>query len=160
MKKETARTLMIVVGLLILLVVLGLGSALWLFTRSFSSSKTDEGTAQTEFARIRQQFGDVQPILDVRDGDPVLVRKPDRSAAVVGLTTMHVLHWNPEEENFTRIDVPFWLMRLKSGPIEIGGRTGYRGELDLTVEDLERFGPTIVLDHTGRDGERTLVWTE
>jgi hypothetical protein len=160
MKKETARTLMIVVGLLVLLVVLGLASALWLFTQSFEAGRADEATAQAEFARIRQRFAGVEPILDVREGDPVLLRKPNRAAAPVGLSVLHVLHWDPDDESFTRIDLPFWLLRLKSGPIEIGSDVGYQGELDLTVEDLERFGPTLVLDHTGAGGDRVLIWTE
>ena len=160
MKKETARMLMIVVGLVALLAVLGLGSALWLFTQSFDTGRADESTAQAEFDRVRQQFDGVQPVLDVRDGEPVIVRKPNRTAARIGLTTLHVIHWDPDDESFTRIDLPFWLLRLKSGPIEIGTEVGSEGELDLTVEDLERFGPTVVLDHTGEGGDRVLVWTE
>lgn len=160
MKKETARALMIVVGLLVLLAVLGLGSALWLFTQSFEAGKADEQTAQAEFTRIRQQFADVEPILGMRDGEPVLVRRPNRAAARVGLSVLHMIHWDPDDESFTRLDLPFWLLRLKSGPIEIGSDVGYQGELDLTVEDLERFGPTVVLDHTGTGGDRVLIWTE
>ena len=152
--------LMIVVGLVALLAVLGLGSALWLFSQSFDTSRADESTAQAEFDRVLQQFGGVQPVLDVRDGEPVIVRKPNREAARIGLTTLHVIHWDPDDESFTRVDLPFWLLRLKSGPIEIGNDVGYEGELDLTVEDLERFGPTVVLDHTGEGGDRVLVWTE
>jgi hypothetical protein len=34
------------------------------------------------------------------------------------------------------------------------------GDLGLTVEELERFGPTLVMDHAGRDGDRLLIWTE
>jgi hypothetical protein len=160
MKKETARTLMIIVGLLVLLAVLGLGSALWLFTRSFEAGKADEQTALSEFARIRQRFAGVEPILGMREGDPVILRKPNRAAAPVGLSVLHVIHWDPDDEMFTRIDLPFWLLRLKSGPIEIGSDVGYQGQLDLTVEDLERFGPTVVLDHTDRGGDRVLIWTE
>jgi hypothetical protein len=40
-----------------------------------------------------------------------------------------------------------------------------RGDLDLedmklTVEDLERYGPTLILDHKERGGDRVLVWSQ
>ena len=45
--------------------------------------------------------------------------------------------------------------------IRIGVGTGDLNlrDLNLTVEDLERFGPTLILDHTGSKGERVLVWS-
>jgi hypothetical protein len=33
-------------------------------------------------------------------------------------------------------------------------------ELNMSVEDLERHGPGIVLDTTSRNGERVLVWAQ
>jgi len=33
-------------------------------------------------------------------------------------------------------------------------------DLKLTVEDLERLGPTLIVDHTMRNGERVLVWSQ
>ncbi len=162
MKKETVRTLTIVIGLVILLVVLGLGSAVWLFTQSIDVGKADEVVAAEEFERVRARFPGMKPVLDIRDGEPLLARKPPDRPAGGRLSTLHVLHWDPDDDSFARIDLPFWLLRLKSGPIEIAsdhGRMG-RGDLGITIEELERYGPTLVLDHEGRDGERVLVWTE
>jgi hypothetical protein len=33
-------------------------------------------------------------------------------------------------------------------------------ELHLTVDDLERYGPTLILDHKNEEGERVLVWSQ
>jgi hypothetical protein len=33
-------------------------------------------------------------------------------------------------------------------------------DLKLTVKDLERYGPSLVLDQRSRGGDRVLVWTE
>ena len=33
-------------------------------------------------------------------------------------------------------------------------------DLKLTVEDLERFGPTLIVDHRSTSGERVLVWSQ
>jgi hypothetical protein len=33
-------------------------------------------------------------------------------------------------------------------------------DLRLTVEDLERYGPTLIVDHKAPDGDRVLVWSK
>ena len=33
-------------------------------------------------------------------------------------------------------------------------------DLRLSVEDLENFGPTLIVDHTERGGDRVLVWSQ
>ena len=33
-------------------------------------------------------------------------------------------------------------------------------KLKLTVEDLEHFGPTLIVDHKDRSGARVLVWSQ
>jgi hypothetical protein len=162
MKKDTLRTLVIIVGVLILLAIVGLGSAVWLFMRSFDVGKADAATASQQFDEIRSRFAGVTPVLAIRDEEPVVTRRPPAQSTGARLTTLHVLAWDPDDSDIARIDLPFWLLRLKSGPIEIASDRGWGGdkELGITVEELERYGPTLVLDHEGEDGERVLVWTE
>ena len=33
-------------------------------------------------------------------------------------------------------------------------------DLKLTVADLERYGPTLIIDQTSADGNRVLVWSQ
>jgi len=33
-------------------------------------------------------------------------------------------------------------------------------KLRLTVEDLERFGPTLIVDHRDMNGSRVVVWSQ
>jgi hypothetical protein len=162
MKKETVRTLMIVAGVLFLLCVLGLGTLVWFFTRSFEVSKADEASAVQRFDEIRQRFKGVTPILEIRDDEPVVTRRPAAGAGRTQLTTLRIVHWSPRDEDYSRIDVPFWLLRMKSGPIEIASDNSRWSDHDLgvTVEDLERYGPTLILDHEQDNGDRVLVWTE
>ena len=162
MKKDTLRTLVIIVGVLILLAIVGLGSAVWLFMRSFDVGKADAATASQQFDGIRSRFAGVTPVLAIKDEEPVVTRRPPAQGTGARLTTLHVLAWDPDDSDIARIDLPFWLLRLKSGPIEITSERGWGGEkeLGITVEELERYGPTLVLDHEGEDGERVLVWTE
>ncbi len=162
MKKSTARALMIVVGVFVLLVILGLGSAAWPFTNAIDVGEASEADASREFDRIRERFAGVQPVIVVDDDDPRVTRRPSDAAPAVRLSTMRVLVWDPDEQRLTRIDIPFWFLRLKSGPIEIGTNEGVFGgeDLGLTVEELERLGPTLVLDHEDEGGDRIILWTE
>jgi hypothetical protein len=162
MKRDTVRTIVLVIGVLILLAIVGLGSAVWLFMRSFDIGKADAASATQQFDRIRSRFAGIAPVLEIRDEDAIVARRPPAHHTGRRLTTLHVVAWDPDDEDFARVDLPFWLLRLKSGPIEIAANhTRIRsGELGITVEELERYGPTLVLDHRGEDGERILVWTE
>ena len=48
-----------------------------------------------------------------------------------------------------RVSIPFWLLRMKMGEsaIDLNGNRFDLEDLKLTVEDLERFGPTLIVDH-------------
>jgi len=153
---------MIVVGVVILLIILGLGSALWLFTQSVNSSSADAATAEKYFDEARQRFGGVTPVLEVRDRHPVLARAVPAHATGPKLTTLRIIVWDEGDERFTRVDLPFWLLRLKRGPIEFADDADVFGDehLNLTVEQLEKYGPTLVLDHTAPGGDHVLIWTE
>ncbi|MEE8586279.1 MAG: hypothetical protein V3T83_15650 [Acidobacteriota bacterium] len=63
--------------------------------------------------------------------------------------------------------VPFWFVRLKmTESLNLGTITsalaGDWGNLDLkvSVEELERRGAGVVLNHRLEDGTRILLWTE
>ena len=44
--------------------------------------------------------------------------------------------------------------------IDVGGNDVDLAKLRLTVEDLERFGPTLILDQKDSDGARVLIWSQ
>jgi hypothetical protein len=50
----------------------------------------------------------------------------------------------------------------KGQPIKISSNdeTGEAMKLKITVEDLERRGPGLILDHKEASGERVLVWAQ
>jgi hypothetical protein len=162
MKKETFRTILIVVGVLVLLAIVGLGSAAWLFMRGFETSQADAASATETFDDVRNRFAGTSPVLVIEDDRPTVARKPPAQSNGVRLTALRILVWDPEDERVARIELPFWLLRLKSGPIEIAADRDWmeETELGLTIEELERYGSTLVLDHQARDGARLIVWTE
>lgn len=163
MKKTTLQALMIIAGVLILLAIVGLGSAVWLFTRSVTVGAADEASATRSFDEIRRRFAGVKPVLEIDENDdPVVARRPPAERPGPPLSVLHIMAWDPDDGSLARIDIPFWLLRLKSGPIEIVSDQTPLGdnELGITVEELERFGSTLVLDRAVEGGDRVLIWTE
>ena len=58
--------------------------------------------------------------------------------------------------------LPFWVLRLKSGPIRISAyQQGWddRG-VSFRIEDIERHGPGIIVDASEPGEGRVLIWAE
>jgi hypothetical protein len=70
--------------------------------------------------------------------------------------------FDPDDERIVRLRIPFWLLRLKTGntTIDFNGQRMDLEDLRLSVDDLERFGSTLIVDHRNASGERALVWSE
>jgi hypothetical protein len=70
--------------------------------------------------------------------------------------------FDPDDGGFVQLRIPFWLLRMQpdNAKIDLGGQRVDLEDLKLTVQDLERFGPALVLDQKNRGGDRVLVWTQ
>ena len=75
---------------------------------------------------------------------------------------LHVLAYNPEEGRLVQLSIPFWLLRLKAGgaTIDFNGREMDLEDLKLSVDELERFGPTLIAEHKTPDGRHVIVWSQ
>lgn len=147
-----------------LFVLIGAG-AYWAI-QQVRIDKVTPASAAWEFEQVRARFEGQIPLVEV-DGDdwsqPRFHRDeldPDQPR----LESLHILVYNPREERLVRLAIPFWLLRLGKHNSEIKIAPD-RGDIDfdrlnLTVDDLEREGPGLVLDHQSSDGERVLVWTQ
>jgi hypothetical protein len=160
------RWLPIVVGVLILLAFVAIGVVIagvaW-FQQNVHVAETTEGDALREFDAILAKHPGRAPLLEFADGTPRYTGgvAPAPAAQRVQLQAINVLVWSPREDELTRVSLPFWLVRLKSEPIRL---SAYASGLDdegvsLRPEDIERFGPGIILDMTSPSRERILVWT-
>lgn len=162
-KKRT--WLWIVLGTFAFLFVLALGgaafTAYWLGNH-MAIVETPAPDAAKSFDEVRAKFPGQRPLLEFKDGEPQGLNT-DRPAAAGGtLTTLHVIAFDEDESRIVRVDVPFWLLRLKSGPISFGSyASGFDDRrIRLRVEDIERRGPGIVLDLAERNEGRVLIWAE
>ncbi len=163
--KKKRTWLWIVLGILAFFIVTGLGMAAFTFYwlgNHMEFVETPAPEAVKSFDEVRAKFPGQRPLLEFKDGEPQGLNN-DRPAAAEGqLTTLHVMAFDDDEGRLVRVDVPFWLLRLKSGPIAFGSyASGFDDrKVKLRVEDIERRGPGIVLDLVERNEGRVLIWAE
>ena len=70
--------------------------------------------------------------------------------------------YDRDEGNTVTFSLPFWLLRMKSGPIRISAyQQGWddRG-VSFRVEDIEKHGPGIIVDVTEKNEGRVLIWAQ
>lgn len=127
---------------------------------------TIEGTtgagADTAFEDVRQRHRDKAPLLEMRGASVASRNPPAADAPRTKLTTLHVLAWDAEEGKLARFDIPFWFLRLKETPIRFGTYASGLDELkiSLTPEEIERYGPGIIVDIEREGRDRALLWVE
>lgn len=165
MKTKRSTVVMVIVGLVLCVVIVGTGAAAWFFLSVFDSTASDETSAGRAFDEVRTRFGGSRPVIEIRENDTqiVLTRKPPEVAPARQLQRVQILTWDPEDATVSTITLPWWLVRLKEGTIDFTSEVGSgftSTQIDLSIEDIERYGPALLVDHEERGGARILVWTE
>src|SRR5688572_7431738 len=161
MTKTGKTVLLVVAGLIICIGIVGVAATVWFFTSAFESVAADEGRATRSFADVRARFNGSVPVLDMTDRGPVVTRKAPEAIPGRDLNNVHLIAWDPRDEQLTTVTLPFWMLRLKEGPINVSAESAVPDvRLSMTVEELERYGPAILIDHREQDGSRVLIWTE
>ena len=140
----------------------GIIVAVSFFRQSFDiTENVSASTVSPEFDAIYAKFPGQQPLIQLVDGTPQLVTERATKSGNGQLTTLHVLAYSSDEENLAKMALPFWLLRMKSGPIRLSAYSqGWddRG-VSFRVEDIEKHGPGIVVDVKRSEG-RMLIWAE
>jgi hypothetical protein len=129
--------------------------------RQVDTESASPATADQRFERARAQFKDQKPLIELDEDDNVKATNMDQPTGEVRkLESLSVMAWDSDDEKLVRVDVPFWLLRLKDDPLDILSDSGIHGHrIRITVADIERMGPRLLIDHRGRHGDRVLVWT-
>lgn len=168
MNQRTRKTwVSIVIAALIIsaVVVVGFVGGAYVFLRShLHGEDVEPEQATAQISEIRARFGGATPLIEIAsDGQPILHRNPTGDRRPVNV--FHVVQYDGRAGHMSRIDLPGWVVRAVSA----GGRIrlanlGFSEDGDddqqrLTLEDLERHGPGLVLD-VSRRGNRVLAWTE
>lgn len=156
------RWVPIVGGVVALVVIIGIAGALvsfaWLREHTTVERDISVSRAEAAFAAAAGRFPDRRPAVEFDDDRHPRPAVPLRRNPGT-VTTLHLLAWDPGERALADVALPMWLIRLKSGPIEFGS---YVAGVDdqgvrLTVEDIDRMGPGVLVDYTAPSGERVLL---
>ena len=155
----------IVIGVIavgILGIVTMAAAGLWFVRSHVNVQSTTVAAAANDFDTVRARFTAQKPLIELDDHGEFVRANTDRPAGTVRPQSLNVLAFDPDDEKVVRVDLPFWVLRLKSGGTRFAVPNGEMDlqKLRLTVEDLERFGPTLIVDHKDRRGSRVLVWTQ
>jgi hypothetical protein len=160
------------------LAVVVIGSVVMLLSHYVRKEDVGPDSAVREFERVRSRFASQLPLIEFRGfQDPTVRRTP--SAPRHELVALHVLAYSPDDGKLTRADFPANVLRFMSagGRLRLMNLDTFGDDRDrVTLEDLERHGPGLILDlgdgavgqllvgdailGTNSRSSRLIVWTE
>ena len=164
-----------IVGFFVLAGVGLIGGGILMVRSHIHTEFAEKQTAEQEFARQRARFAGQQALIELKktssDDDRMVVHHPPESAERhTDLKTIKVLVYDNRQGRLIHIDVPLWLWRMMPQNRGGSGRQRVRfggGDVDfdfdnsnLTLEDVERHGPGLVVDGVDSRGAQVLVWAE
>ena len=136
------------------------GTSAFFVLRHLNVGTATEAAVTKDFEAIRSRFGErphLIEIVDPRTRD-FRIRRPDQPSGRP-INTLHILTWDHEKNEVFGTEVPIWLMRFSM--VNVMSRLGVAPErFRLTVQDLERYGPGIVIDYRRPGENRVLLWVD
>lgn len=150
---RTAKIVLGVVGGFIILIVVIIAAGAYMVMSAFQTQETSQQEAAAAFTEMRAKFQGVTPAFTFEAGRPDIARQPPTGAATKPPTTVHVLIFDQGESRLTRVHLPLSLLKLGNSPMRFNG-------VELQVEDVERYGSTVLLDGDTPDGDPLFVWTD
>ena len=173
MSQSSRRTwVSILIAGVIVVGILGaaaVGGTAFFFSRHIHTQFTGQASADSEFAQTRARFAGQQPLIELSaDDEPILHRDVEKASgpAAPPLSALRVLAYDNRARKLIRVSIPFWLLRMapsRNLHLSFLNDSGIDINSDrarLTLEDLERRGPGLILDQAKRRGSQVLVWTE
>ena len=146
--------------------VAAIGGTAFFIYRHVNTEFTETENADQQFKQARARFAGQQPLIEIRkDDEPVLHRDVLRaSQSTAKVETLRVLAYDTDAGKLVHVSIPFWLLRLApSRHMTFLSDSGIDFDSDrvhITLDDLERRGPGLILDQADRRGSQVLVWAE
>ena len=156
----------VVVGIAVfcvLALVAVVGGAFFYMSRHIETKSATPASAAREFEAVRSGFSGQKPLIELdRDGRFVRANTDRPAPANAAIPDqLRILAFDPSDGRMVQVNVPFWLLRMKASnaTIDLNGSKMDLEDLRLTIHDLERQGPSLIVDHQAPDGDRVLVWS-
>jgi hypothetical protein len=148
--------------------IFGISVFLALAWNATTITETDRQGADRRAEIVRQRYPGRESLLTLSSDGAFERRDPAPAARPGAVTHLFVLAYGVREQRLVEVDIPFWFYKMKAPAAGFAlNLTGIANlttfdldDLGVTAADLERFGPGLVVDVDGPDGERLLIWTE
>jgi hypothetical protein len=136
------------------------GTGAYFVFRHLEKRTGGEPEAVQAINAVKARFGPRPPLIEIADPHraDIRINRPDE-ASPSRVDTVHIINWKSDTGELIRADVPLWLMRFSS--VNILSQLGIAPEkFRLTVSDIERYGPGIVVDYGSPGASRVLLWVD
>ena len=171
-----ARRLRIAIGVVAIIVIAAGATVVIVFSQYVTTESADATTAAKAFAAARGQI--TAPTALIEYGDMPVVHR-DETSPRRALQTINVLVYDADEGQLKHLVIPAQVVQRATlgGRIRVMNLGAFGDSRDrVTLEDLERHGPGLVLDTSiaavptvavanlvlGRktSGSRIMIWTK
>jgi hypothetical protein len=136
------------------------GTGAYFVFRTLDQRQLPEAESTKAMEAVRARFGQRPPLVELANPRTMDVRvnRPDQASSSP-VDTIHIINWKSETGELMTTDIPLWLMRFSS--VNILSQLGIAPErFRLTVEDIERYGPGIIVDYSVPGEFRLLLWVD
>jgi len=136
------------------------GTGAYFVLRSIEKRTGSEPEAVQAIEAVKARFGPRPPLVEIADPGraDIRINRPGE-ASPARVDTIHIINWKRDTGELTRFEVPLWLMRFSS--VNVLSQMGIApARFRLTVNDIERYGPGIVVDYGSPKTSRILVWVD
>lgn len=169
-RTSRARSVVLAGGLgAVIVMMASVGAAVFFFLQHHHSEPASARTAAVEFRDLRARFDGQSPLLDPGTRQPLGAISSPR-----GLAPLHSFHTvifdTRGSRRIVRITVPYWFGRMFA---RHGGGFRWLGELTflddtefdpvpihLSLEEIERHGPGLIVDVRHASGGQFIAWVE
>jgi hypothetical protein len=149
-----------------IIAVSAVGGTAYFIYRHVHTQFVRTDTADQQFAEARSRFAGQQPLIEMRKGDEPLLHREiiPKEMPATKLDTLRVLAYDTRANKLVNVSIPMWLLRLAPTNhfsfMKDNGIDFDSDRVHITLDDLERRGPGLLLDQADRRGSQVLVWTE
>jgi hypothetical protein len=165
--KKQQTILLAIIGIVAVLIVVVVGVGAWAFRSMVNNTDIDRPSAAKAIEEVRARFAQAAPVFNVQPSGVTMAKEPPDTRPAGELKTLHVLRWDVHEERLTRVDIPFWLIRMRNSSFDVindgsvsPGGVQLRTSTKIRVEDIERFGSALLVDGDMPDGGHLVIWSE
>jgi hypothetical protein len=153
-----------VLGVGVLAIVALVGVGFYFVSQRVDTKHSTPTEALTSLDQVVQSFGERRALYTIDANE-----RPHLTAPLESLPTsdrkasdLWIHAWDPNSGRLVRVSLPLWMLRFGDQKIRVAQDEGGLKfeEFEFDMAELERIGPSLIVDHRGEDGERILLWTK